>query len=77
MTCSRSLENSMVVTNDSIGTCSCGLYYLPFETSGTVSCGTTGIKYIYICIQCITHIIIRTYSYIHAHVVSLSVSVHS
>jgi len=32
-----------VVTTDSIGTCSSGLYYLPFETLGTASCGTTGI----------------------------------
>ena len=34
-----------VVTNHSIGTCSVDLYILYlFETSGTASCGTTGIK---------------------------------
>ena len=33
-----------VVTNHSIGTCSVDLYILYlFETSGTASCGTTGI----------------------------------
>ena len=33
-----------VVTNDSIGTCSSDLYiHYFFETSGTASCGTTGI----------------------------------
>ena len=32
------------VTNDSIGTCSSDLYIdYSFETSGTASCGTTGI----------------------------------
>ena len=42
------VQSIKVVTNHSIGTCSVDLYILYlFETSGTASCGTTGI-YIYI-----------------------------
>ena len=35
-------SSTKVVANDSIGACSSGLYSLPFETSGTASCSTTG-----------------------------------
>ena len=39
------VQSIEVVTNHSIGTCSVDLYILYlFETSGTASCGTTGIK---------------------------------
>ena len=38
------VQSIKVVTNHSIGTCSVDLYILYlFETSGTASCGTTGI----------------------------------
>ena len=39
----KTVQSIKVVTSDSIGTCSSGLYTLPFETSGAGSCGTTGI----------------------------------
>ena len=39
------VQSIKVVTNHSIGTCSVDLYLLYlFETSGTASCGTTGIQ---------------------------------
>ena len=39
------VQSIKVVTNHSIGTCSVDLYMLYlFETSGTASCGTTGIS---------------------------------
>ena len=40
------VQSLKVVANDSIGTSSSGLYFLPFETSGTASCGATG-KYMF------------------------------
>ena len=47
------VQSIKVVTNHSIGTCSVDLYILYlFETSGTASCGTTGILMYIINLSC-------------------------